>query len=247
MQKYKLSIAYEGTHYAGWQIQDNVTTIQGLIKGSIEKVLKEKITLIGCSRTDSGVHALNQVAHFRTEQNFDTKVLFKALNAMLPRDIRITSLEEAPLDFHAQLSAKGKIYHYEISQKPFVMPFQRYYTYHCPFLLDYELLIKASQKFVGTHDFSAFANAASQGAAKKNPVRTLCRLDVKKTETGIRLEFEGNGFLYKMVRNITGTLIEVGRGKVHIDEIDHIFESKDRRRAPRAAKAQGLTLIKILY
>lgn len=247
MNSYKLIIAYDGTNYGGWQIQPNTVSIQELLQKAIHTYTKEQVSVIGSGRTDAGVHALGQVAHFRCEAEFDPGKLLNALNGILPVDIRIISVESVERTFHAQRSAKGKIYHYHLTFTPFVMPKERLYTAHVRRPIDLSLLRQAAAKFVGTHDFTSFANKASEGAAAKNAVRTITRLDVIETEHGVRLEFEGTGFLYKMVRNIVGMLLAVASGKRKLEEIEPLFAAKDRRLSPLAAAPQGLFLVRVFY
>lgn len=247
MIKYKLLLSYDGTYYAGWQIQPNAVTVQELVTKALEKFLHEKIHLIGAGRTDAGVHALGQTAHFILSSRSDQGRFLRAANGILPPDIRILSVEEVPSSFQAQYSAKGKIYHYHLWLNPVQSPFQRLYSAHIRFKIDFSLLKEATQFFIGTHDFSAFANSAHEGAASRDPIRTIYRLDLIEQEGGLRLEFEGDGFLYKMVRNITGLLLEVGRGTIPLSAIPPIFASKNRRQAPMGAPAHGLFLVKVIY
>lgn len=247
MQNYKLTIAYDGTKYSGWQIQENALGIQPIIQEKIRIVLKEDIKLIGSGRTDAGVHALGQVAHFKCEKPVDSFKLLRSLNGMLPPEIRVHSCAQVPLDFHAQHSAKGKIYHYHLYLDEVMDPFIRLYRWHVRGRIDLEKLKDAAKKFLGTHDFTSFTNEADEGSAAKDPVRTIFRLDLVPEKGGIRLEFEGDGFLYKMVRNIVGTLIEVARGKRSVESIDELFAAKDRRQAGMAAPPQGLFLIQVHY
>lgn len=245
---YKLEIAYDGTAYSGWQIQPNGPSIQHTISEQLCKVLQlPEITLIGSGRTDAGVHALGQVAHFRVSERVDENKVLHSLNCLLPKDIRIKSLSAVPSDFHAQYSAKGKIYHYYLHLDKVLDPFRRQYSWHIQTPFDSRLLIEAASYFVGTHDFTSFANEAHLGSAAKNPVRELYRLDPVPVEGGLRLEFEGNGFLYKMVRNIVGTLVEVGLGKRSVEEIPVIMAARDRGRAGQAAPPQGLFLVTVHY
>lgn len=197
-------LTYEGTAYVGWQIQPNGPSIQGVIEEVLYTLLREKTRLVGSGRTDAGTHALGQVAHFKTAQELDCPRFIRALNGMLPHDIRILTLESVSDDFHAQYSAMGKEYHYHLWLDHAVAPFVRRYRYKVPFALDLDLLREGAKHFIGTHDFATFANV---GSSVKTTVRTLYRLDIAEQEGGVRLEFEGSGFLYKMVRNIVGTLI----------------------------------------
>lgn len=244
---YKLLLTYDGSCYAGWQIQLNAVSIQALIEEAIYVLLHEKVTLIASGRTDAGVHALEQVAHFKTHKEIDFKRFLRALNGLLPRDIRILAIEAVPLSFHAQYDALSKIYHYHLHLDPVMNPFRRLYCYQILGHFDLNLLEQAAAIFVGTHDFTTFANQAHLGSAARNPIRTLQRLDVKKEEGGVRLEFESNGFLYKMVRNITGTLVEVARGKRPLHDIPLLFAERDRRKAGLAAPPKGLFLVKVNY
>ena len=245
--KYKLTIAYDGSRFSGWQIQPNATSIQELIEAALKVALRQETPIVSAGRTDAGVHAKGQIAHFKAPPDTDLDLLFRSLNGILPHDIRVLKLEPVPSDFHARYSAISKEYHYHIHLNWALDPFSRHYVYHHPYPLDLSLMGKACSSFTGTHDFSSFANEASKGSAAKNPIRTLHRLEMHPEAGGIRLEFEGNGFLYKMVRNITGTLIHIGRGKLSIEELKLLFEAKDRRKASPAAPPQGLFLVKVNY
>lgn len=248
MHTYKLTISYDGTRYSGWQVQPNANTVQAEIVKALKIFLKaEKIVLIASGRTDAGVHAAGQIAHFRFEQPLDSNRLQLALNGMLPRDIRIKKVEEASADFHSQYHASGKEYHYHLYLDRVIDPFKRLYCWHVHQHVDLTLLKQAAQCFVGKHDFTSFANEADEGSASRDPVRTLYRLDVVPFEGGVRLEFEGDGFLYKMVRNIVGTLVEVAARKRPLTDIAKIFEAKDRRQAGLAAPPQGLFLMRVDY
>lgn len=241
-------IAYDGTHYSGWQIQPHSLSIQEKLEQTLQIFLREKVRIIGSGRTDAGVHALGQVAHFSCSQELNLERFLWSANSLLPPDIRVVTVDAVTDAFHAQHSAIGKEYHYHLSLGVVQEPFHRFYSYHIPFELNIDLLKQAAQMFIGTHDFTSFANAAHTGSAAKNPIRTLRRLDVVEMEQQqVRLEFEGDGFLYKMVRNITGTLLEVASGKKPLSAISAIRESRDRRQAPQAVPPQGLFLIKVSY
>jgi tRNA pseudouridine38-40 synthase len=248
MHCYKLTLAYDGTHYSGWQVQPNAISIQQKIQGALSILLKkEKVVLIGSGRTDAGVHAKGQVAHFHFPYLIYLARLHVSLNGLLPKDIRIKKVELAPSHFHSQYSAVRKEYHYYLHLDRVMNPFQRLYTWHVQRKVDVNLLKEAAKLFIGTHDFTSFANEAHRGTAAKDPIRTLYRLDVKLIEGGLRLEFEGDGFLYKMVRNIVGTLMDVACFKRSMDEIPHIFAAKDRRQASLSAPPQGLFLVEVFY
>ena len=248
MYCYKLTLAYDGTRYCGWQIQPNGPTIQQHLQEALGTLLGGiHPSLIGSGRTDAGVHALNQVAHFKTEHYFTSNGLLLALNGLLPRDIRIKEVESAPLDFHAQYSAVSKEYHYYLFLERVMDPFRRLYAWHVLRKIDETLLKEGARLFVGTHDFTSFANASHEGSASRDPVRTIYRLDVCAAEGGLRLEFEGDGFLYKMVRNIVGTLIDLASHRINLEDVRALLQAKDRRKAGQAAPPQGLFLVKVGY
>lgn len=248
MYCYKLTLAYDGTHYSGWQIQPNAISIQELVQKAVATLLGAKhISVIGSGRTDAGVHAKGQIAHFKTDHLFDLSRLLLSLNGLLPRDIRVKKVELAPADFHAQYSAIGKEYHYHLFLDRIMDPFCRLYSWHVMRQIDLSLLIKAGGAFVGTHDFTSFANESHCGAVVKDPVRTVHRLEIIQSDGGVRLEFEGNGFLYKMVRNIVGTMVDVASMKRPLSDIPLIFGAKDRRQASAAAPPQGLFLMRVDY
>jgi tRNA pseudouridine38-40 synthase len=246
MITYKLIVAYDGTHYSGWQIQKNSISIQATIEKVLSKIFKEPITITGAGRTDAGVHAVGQVAHFKAiKKNY--KNLHKSINALLPPAIKVVSIETADPLFHARYSAIGKEYHYYIHTGSSGDPFTYPYSYHCKAPLDLVQLQKGAQQFIGTHDFSSFANGAPLKLATKNLIRTISKLEVLQNGNKISLKFEGDGFLHKMVRNITGTLLEVAKGKISCDDIIPIFAFKNRSKTPAPAPPQGLFLMKVFY
>lgn len=244
---YKLTIAYDGRNYSGWQIQPNGLSIQEIIQNKIAIILKEKIIVHGSGRTDAKVHAMNQTAHFHISIKIDERRFLHSLNALLPMDIRIKSIEEMPFEFHARYKATGKIYHYHIYLDRVIDPFKYHYRWHVHQKLDLESLRSAAKLFLGTHDFTSFTNETHKGTVVYDSIRTLLRLDVILEDGGIRLEFEGDGFLYKMVRNITGFLVEVAKGKRSSSEISYILQAKDRTKSGPAAPPQGLFLMDVLY
>lgn len=247
MYNHKLTISYDGTLYKGWQIQKNAHSIQETIQNVLRILFKEDIKLIGSGRTDTGVHAKGQVANFLSEKNYPLDKILYSLNGMLPQDIRILSLEDAPASFHAQYSALGKIYHYHLILDPVVDPTKRLYTHHVKGRFDLDAFREAAPLFLGKHDFTSFANEADYGSAAKDPIRTLKRIDIIREGGNVRIELEADGFLYKMVRNIVGTLLEVGYKKKEASLISEILAGKDRRLAGSAAPAQGLFLMKVIY
>lgn len=244
MNRYRMIIAYDGTHYSGWQIQPNAPSIQQTLERALSKIAGHPLRIHGSGRTDAGVHALGQCAHVDLKIDISSEGLLRALNNHLPREIRIMEIQKVSQTFHAQYSAIGKIYHYHIWDQRYVSPFDRLYRQHIPYQLDRSLILEGCSYFIGTHDFKSFANI---GSGVKSTIRTLSRLDLVPQEGGFRLEFEGNGFLYKMVRNIVGTLIEVGRKKILLSEIPLLFEAKDRRAAGPSIGPQGLFLVQVHY
>jgi tRNA pseudouridine38-40 synthase len=243
--KYRMRLAYDGTRYSGWQIQPNSDSIQEIIEKALLTILKKPVRLIGAGRTDAGVHALGQVAHFCINTPLDCQRSGYALNGMLPHDIRIKELDQVDASFHAQYSAISKEYHYNLWLEKTIDPFYRLYRHHVydP-KFSVALLKEAACFLLGSHDFTTFANI---GGSVATTVRTLTRIDLVLQEGGIRLEFEGDGFLYKMVRNIVGTLLEVAKGRRRPEEIPALLAAKDRRKAGPAAPPQGLFLIKVNY
>lgn len=246
MKKYKLSISYDGTHYAGWQIQPNGLSIQEVIQTSLEKVLQTPTLIYGAGRTDAGVHAEGQIAHFSTEKPILS--LHKALNCLLPPDIRILKLEEVDQSFHARFSAQEKTYLYRVHTAPIQSPFDRNFALHYTYPIHLSHLEAALPLFIGTKNFLSFANESKEGPAHRNPIRTLYELSLDKSPQGFTLRFRGDGFLNKMVRNIVGTLLDVGRLKIPPQAIDKIFAAQDRKEAKAAtAPAHGLTLHHVKY
>lgn len=245
--RYKITLAYEGTSYAGWQVQPNGLSIQTLVQRALETALRHAIQLTGAGRTDAGVHAEGQTAHFDTPLELDLRKMLLSCNALLPPDIRVRRIEPVEDAFHARYSAKGKIYHYHLHLGRVMPPFFRLFRAHLfgPFAL--EKVEKAIPFLIGTRDFTSFSNQPHRGAAAKNGVRTLRRITLASQEGGVRLEFEADGFLYRMVRNLTGLLVEIGKGKRHVEEIESIFLAKDRKLGPETAPARGLFLKKVLY
>ena len=242
----KLVIAYRGTNYHGWQRQaDGLPTVQQAVETAVARVLGERVSVHGASRTDAGVHAEGQVACFRTcNLAIPLENLRRAVDGKLPDDVSIRSAEPAPPEFHASRSAKGKTYRYRIHVAPGkpVMLSDRVCLCRPP--LSVEAMRRAARRLTGTHDFAGFASAADE---RENTVRTLTRCDAAETGDEIHLTVTGDGFLYHMVRNITGTLMEIGRGRWGPDRIDEILASGDRRRAGPTAPAEGLTLLCVHY
>jgi tRNA pseudouridine38-40 synthase len=249
MRYLKLTIAYDGTDFHGWQMQKSKTTVQGEIVSVLRRLTQEEVQLNGSGRTDSGVHALGQVANFRTHSLLSATEFQRALNALLPMSIRIVAAEETGPAFNARFSAKGKIYRYRIYRGKVVPPFLWRYVLHYPFPLDEEAMNDAAGRFVGVHDFSSFA--ASTGSEdddkERNMVREIYASELKRTEDGEELWFtvHGHSFLRYMVRKMVGTLLEVGRGKLAPSDIDKLFEMKDRSKSGPTAPPQGLCMVKV--
>lgn len=242
-----MTIAYDGTNYGGWQLQPNAVSIQALIEQALGTILRMPVSIIGSGRTDAGVHALRQTAHFATNRPIDILKTIASLNGLLPDEVRILEIVEVPLDFHARYSAVSKTYHYRLHLDRVPDPFKIRYAYHVPHPVDLLLLKNAAPSFIGTHDFTSFANEAHRGTAANDAVRTIQRLDVIQEPGGVRLEFEGDGFLYKMVRNIVGTLLDISAGKIDKAQIPIILSAKDRRLAGRSAPPHGLYLVEVKY
>lgn len=245
--RYKLTIAYDGTAYSGWQIQPNGQAIQPLIQNALAIVLRAPTDLTGSGRTDAGVHARGQTAHFDAPHPLDLSRLRLSLNALLPQDIRILQIDPVDPQFHARYDATSKVYHYHLHLDSVVDPFVRCYRHQVYGSCDLDRMKKAIPYFLGTHDFLSFANEPNRGSASRGSVRTLFRLDLIEQKGGVRLEFEGDGFLYKMVRNITGVLLDVSANKLDPEDILAIFAAKDRRKASFAAPPQGLFLMEVKY
>lgn len=245
LRNIKLIIEYDGTRYHGWQVQPNAPTIQGVMEGVICRISQFGARLVSAGRTDAGVHALGQVANFLTPSDLSPEVLKRAINALLPRDICVKEVEEVFAEFHARYLAKRKRYRYRILQRKTGSAFYHRYCWILPYELSLEQMKKASRYIIGTHDFSSFQ---STGSNPGSPVREIYRLDIlEKDEGWIDFVVEANGFLKQMVRNIVGTLAEVGRGKKASEDLVFILDQKDRRLAGATAPPQGLFLEKVFY
>lgn len=244
MKRVKLTIAYDGTNYCGWQVQSNGITIEEVINLKLEKVLGEKIAVIGASRTDSGVHALGNIAVFDTNTKIPAEKMSFVLNQVLPNDIKIQKSEEVSPDFHPRFCSSKKTYEYKILNTRFDIPMMRLYTHFIYMPLDVEKMQEAAAYIVGEHDFASFC---SSGSGVTDTVRTVCSLDVDKKDSIISIRVSGNGFLYNMVRIIVGTLIQIGLGIRSPEQVKEILAAKDRYAAGPKAPARGLTLIGIEY
>ena len=247
MQRYKLTTTFDGTQYVGWQVQPNGPTIQGELQKAFATILGYKVHVTGCGRTDSGVHAKGHIAHTTLDEPIDQgKILFK-LAGILPKDIRVLSMEPVEMDFHARYGAKSKTYRYYMHLDRYLSPFKRHYCHHVHAPVDIELMRKGAEMFVGEHDFTSFAHQASHGCAKHAPVKKIFEAGIFEDGDGAYFQVKGSGFLHKMVRNMVGTLIDIGRKKIPLEELPRIMEAKDRRLAGKTAPAKGLFLIEVDY
>jgi tRNA pseudouridine38-40 synthase len=245
MTNFRLTIEYDGSGYHGWQRQADAATIQSEIETAIQILVQKPITLIASGRTDSGVHARGQVAHFHCQTRLPPAQLQRGLNSLLPDDIVIRECAEAPDSFHARYDARGKIYHYHILNDPVPIALGRQYVWHIERHLNTDHMVLGLKTLVGTHDFKAFE---STGSTRTHTIRTIFDATIR-IENGGKLVIEvlGNGFLRCMVRNIVGTLVDVGTGRFQPDRIEEILLSEDRRQAGTTAPAHGLFLMKVLY
>lgn len=240
----RLTIEYDGTAYAGWQRQENALAVQQVIEDALSKLTQAKVVLSGASRTDAGVHALGQVAHFDTESRIPADKYAFALNTMLPPDVRIRRSEAVPDSFHARFSTVGKTYRYQITAAPHAGALTRNTHAHVSYPLDVPLMAEEARSLIGTHDFAAFA---ASGSVVKDTVRTLYDTKLYRSGDEINLFVTGKGFLYNMVRIIAGTLIYVGIGKLEPGAFTRAIASKDRLDLGITAPAHGLTLMEVYY
>lgn len=244
LKRVKLIVAYDGTNYCGWQVQPNAVTVEGVINEKLSELLKEDITVIGASRTDSGVHAMGNVCVFDTASRMPAEKISYALNQRLPEDIRIQDSTEVEANFHPRYQNCRKTYRYRVVASEFPNPIKRLYAHFVYRTLDLGKIREAANYLVGTHDFKSFCSANTQ---VKETVRTIYRVDVSQVDDEIIFEINGNGFLYNMVRIIAGTLLQVGMGAIKPEEIQSILEAKDRTKAGPTAPAKGLMLVEIKY
>ena len=241
MRRIRLTVAYDGTNYHGWQLQNNGITIEAELNRCLTQLLGEQIQVIGASRTDSGVHALGNIAVFDTETRMPADKVSYALNQRLPEDIRIQKSEEVALDWHPRHCESRKTYEYRIYRGEFPMPTKRLYSYFTYHPLNVENMRKAAALLVGEHDFKSFCQT---GAQVESTVRTLYTVEIEEQGAEVVIRVCGNGFLYNMVRIIAGTLMEAGWGKRQPEEMKAILEAKSRSAAGPTAPACGLTLLK---
>ena len=244
MRNIKLTIEYDGREYNGWQKQPNKLNIQGEIEKAIQNITGEEIELTASGRTDAGVHAIGQVANFKTETKLPIEKIAIAINSQVKNSIRIIKAEEVEENFHSRYNCKRKTYRYKINNSPYGSAIYRYLEYHIATPLEIEKMKKAIKYLEGEHDFKAFK---SSGTSSKSSVRTIYKAELKQQEDRIILELTGNGFLYNMVRIIAGTIVDVGLGKIQPNQIPQIIEDKDRTKAGKTLPAHGLYLVKVEY
>lgn len=262
MRNIKIILQYDGTNYNGWQIQrkekilrQGIITIQGVIQDAIKRITREDVNVIAAGRTDAGVHAIEQVASFKTSSNLSKDVLKRALNAILPYDIRVIDLSDVSMDFHPRYNARSKIYFYMISNTSTGSPFLYRYLWTVGYSLNIDAMIECLRFFKGSHDFASFR---ASGCSSKSSVRTIIDISIEEADTiffmnasfkgrFLKIRVEADAFLRHMVRNIVGTIIEVGKGRMKPDEIEDILFLKDRRFAGPTAPPQGLFLERVNY
>jgi len=245
MPNFKITIEYDGSAYHGWQRQAEDRTIQGEIEKALMTMTGDRITVTGSGRTDAGVHALNQTANFRCATSLTPEVFLKGLNSLLPEDIVIISCKVVPETFHARYDVKSKVYHYRILNRWLPVAISRQYAWHIRKKLDVSAMQEALRWIIGSHDFKAFEGS---GSPRASSVRGIINADIVKTDDDyLVLKIEGDGFLKFMVRNIVGTLVDVGLDKITSDDFKQILVSKDRNLAGITAPAHGLFLIEVKY
>jgi tRNA pseudouridine38-40 synthase len=251
MRYFKLTIAYDGTDFHGWQIQAEKPTIQGEIVNVLRRLTQEHVYLHGAGRTDAGVHALGQVGSFRTQAGLSAEEFQRALNALLPQTIRIVGSEEVGPDFDARWSARGKIYRYRIYRGKVVPPMLWRYVLHYPFPLDEEAMRDAAARFAGTHDFASFAasTGSEEDDKERSTEREIFATELVRTADDEELVFtvRGRSFLRYMVRKMVGTLLDVGRGRLKPEDIDRLFELRDRSKSGPTVPPQGLVMVEVQH
>ena len=247
MRRFRLLLEYDGTDFSGWQVQPSSRSVQGVLEDALREITGESRRVSPAGRTDAGVHALGQVAHFDCETPLEVPALGRALNAVLPRDVAVLDLAVAASDFHARHDAVAKLYVFRILNRVAPSPVRGRFTWHLRSPLDVAAMAEAGAGVVGTHDFSAFRGAPGGVEEDVSPRRTLHRLDVVAHGDEVRIEAEGRSFLRHMVRNLAGTLVEVGQGRRPISDMAKVLESRDRANAAATAPAHGLCLERVRY
>ncbi|MGG5461551.1 tRNA pseudouridine(38-40) synthase TruA [Clostridium sp. B9] len=248
MRNIKMCLEYDGSKYKGWQKQNqkgsNVSTIQDKIEKVLSKMTGEEIQVIGCGRTDTGVHAKNYIANFKTNSFMTIDEMLDYINEYLPEDIRVKEMKDASERFHSRFNVKAKTYVYTIDNNKFKDVFLRRYAWHISEKLNLDEMRKASELLIGTHDFKSFTSLKGKG---KSTIRTINSIDIEEKKGLVTLEINGNGFLLNMVRIITGTLVAVGLGELKASDVQNILEAKERAKAGEKAPAHGLCLLELNY
>jgi tRNA pseudouridine38-40 synthase len=249
MRTLKLTMAYDGTNYVGWQRQENGLSVQQVIEEAFVPLVNGTAggrapAVVGAGRTDAGVHALGQVASVNLESALPVDAVERALNVRLPLDVRVVGVLDAAPGFHARSAAAGKTYRYRVSTTPVLSPFDRLYVFHAPGPHDVSAMRRAAARMVGRHDFASFQTT---GSWPLDTVRTIHRLEIRETAGELAIEVEGDGFLRHMVRAIAGTLLEIGLGQRAPDTITNVIAARDRQAAGRTLPALGLTLVTVRY
>ncbi len=251
LRNFKLTIEYDGSEFQGWQLQKQCRTVQGDLENALLAIFKKNTRLYGSGRTDSGVHAKGQVANFKTITRLTTTELLKAINAHLKKDVVVLQLEETSQTFHARYSAKRKTYQYWLLNRTLRSSLIHGHSLHVPYPLNIRRMREASQFFIGKNDFRSLASkdpAGGHDQNEKNTTRTIYRLEIKKKHEHLLIEIEANGFLYKMVRNIVGLLLEIGKGRLPATAAKTFLEQKNREvLVKKTAPAHGLYLSKVVY
>jgi tRNA pseudouridine38-40 synthase len=244
MPNYRLTLQFEGTNYHGWQLQPGWPTVQGAVERAVAVTTAQQVRVLGCGRTDAGVHAEEYVANFKVDSSLPPERMLHALNSRLPDDVVVTACRLAPDDFHATLDAKGKVYRYTIATGPIRPVLDRRFVHWTRHELDVEAMKQAAAHLVGEHDFSSFV---TELAPDRNAVRTVYVIDVVREGRTIKVTVSGNGFLYNMVRTIAGCLMAVGRGLRPPEWVKDVRDARDRKQAFETAPPEGLMLIKVIY
>lgn len=249
----RLSLAFDGTAYHGWQVQAKHATVQGYLSAAIRQITGEQVLPSGSGRTDAGTHARELVANFSTASKLSPARFVRALNGVLPRDIRVFSAKTVPANFDARRCARSKIYRYQIYRGPIMPPHLRREYFHYPYQLDLKIMERASRMFEGTKDFAVFATGSGRGQSgdaresSRGTVRQIIHFELKRYGRRLLFTVEGTGFLRHMVRNMVGTLLEVGRGRMTLEKFSTLFETHDRSLAGFTVPANGLVLLKVRY
>lgn len=255
MRNIRLVIEYDGTNYAGWQVQKNAKSVQATLESALKRIAGEKIRLVSCGRTDSGVHAQGHVANFKINSKIPLANLQRGLNSVLPRDIVIKKAEEVPLDFNSRYDAKSKVYRYTILNRSYPAALHRDYFYYVPYKLNLSAMKREAKCLLGKHDFKSFQAADKKerssrktyGLLRDSSIRTIKKLNIRKKDGFLEIFIEADGFLYNMVRNIVGTLVEIGRGRFKAGSMKMILKAKNRNLAGPTAPAKGLCLVEVKY